>query len=107
MLLVGGFEMSIVLDDFGDEGVSDKGLLFLSFVVKGGKVCTVVFAMVSSMIWEVSFPLPFFELTFIGAAVEVGVITISVKMVVSSNQSRWRCIFDLFDIFVRWDFRCC
>lgn len=38
MLLVGGFEVSIVLGDFGDEGVSNNGLLFFSFVVIGGKI---------------------------------------------------------------------
>lgn len=39
------------------------------------------------MIGEASFLMPFFELIFIGAAGEVGVITVSVRMVVSSNQS--------------------
>lgn len=39
------------------------------------------------MIGEASFLMPFFELIFIGVAGEVGVITVSVRMVVSSNQS--------------------
>ena len=55
MIIVGGFEVSLVVGDFGDEVVSNKSLLFLSFIAIDGGMCFEVLIADFPMFWEGSF----------------------------------------------------
>lgn len=77
-----------MVGDIGVEAVSDKGLLFLSFVSMYGKLCVEALAGGSPLPWGGFFSLLFLELVFIGAGGEECIITASVVMGGFSNQSR-------------------
>jgi len=83
--------------DIGVEAVSDRGLLFLSFVSMLGELCVEVLARGSPVIWRGSFSLLFLVLVFVGADGEECIIAVSVVLGRFSNQS-WLVFSDVMCI---------
>jgi len=80
LMVIGECGELFTVGDVGVEAVSDKGLLFLSFVSMLGKLCVEVLAGGSPVIWRGSFSLLFLGLVYIGADTAECIIAVSVVM---------------------------